>query len=54
MFQVMILFGVLALLLFAGIRIITEYERGVVFRLGRYAGVKAAGLTSGCCTRKSR
>jgi len=44
MFQVMILFGVLALLLFAGIRIITEYERGVVFRLGRYAGVKAAGL----------
>ena len=31
-------------MLFAGIRIITEYERGVVFRLGRYAGVKTAGL----------
>jgi regulator of protease activity HflC (stomatin/prohibitin superfamily) len=27
-----------------GIRIITEYERGVVFRLGRYTGVKTAGL----------
>jgi regulator of protease activity HflC (stomatin/prohibitin superfamily) len=27
-----------------GIRVITEYERGVVFRLGRFAGVKSAGL----------
>jgi regulator of protease activity HflC (stomatin/prohibitin superfamily) len=27
-----------------GIRILTEYERGVVFRLGRYTGVKTAGL----------
>jgi len=39
-----ILVGILAMLMFAGIRIITEYERGVVFRLGRYAGVKSAGL----------
>ncbi len=39
-----ILLGTLALLVFAGIRIITEYERGVVFRLGRFSGVKTAGL----------
>ena len=28
----------------ASIRIVQEYERGVVFRLGRYAGVKGPGL----------
>jgi regulator of protease activity HflC (stomatin/prohibitin superfamily) len=28
----------------AGIRVLQEYERGVVFRLGRYAGVKEAGF----------
>jgi len=27
-----------------GVRILPEYERGVLFRLGRYAGVKTAGL----------
>ena len=27
-----------------GIRVLQEYERGVVFRFGRYAGVKEAGL----------
>lgn len=32
-------------LLLAGIRIINEYERGVVFRLGRIIGAKTAGLT---------
>jgi regulator of protease activity HflC (stomatin/prohibitin superfamily) len=31
-------------LLFAGLRVLNEYERGVVFRLGRFAGVKQAGL----------
>ena len=41
---VLIMSGILALLMISGIRIITEYERGVVFRLGRYAGVKTAGL----------
>ncbi len=44
MFQAMIVLGIGALLLVAGIRIITEYERGVVFRLGRFSGVKTAGL----------
>lgn len=33
-----------ALLVFMGIRVLPEYERGVVFRFGRYVGVKAAGL----------
>lgn len=36
---------VLAGFLVAGIRVLQEYERGVVFRLGRFAGVKQAGLT---------
>jgi regulator of protease activity HflC (stomatin/prohibitin superfamily) len=44
------LFGILIFLAFVivlgvlGIRILPEYERGVVFRLGRYAGVRTAGL----------
>ena len=33
-----------ALLAFMGIRVLPEYERGVVFRFGRFVGVKAAGL----------
>jgi regulator of protease activity HflC (stomatin/prohibitin superfamily) len=36
--------AVFALFAIAGIRILQEYERGVVFRLGRYAGVKEAGF----------
>ena len=41
---------VLVLILFAlgffmaGVRILNEYERGVIFRLGRFAGIKSAGL----------
>jgi regulator of protease activity HflC (stomatin/prohibitin superfamily) len=31
-------------LLVMGVRILNEYERGVVFRLGRFVGVKQAGL----------
>ena len=31
-------------LMATGFRILNEYERGVVFRLGRYAGVRTAGL----------
>ena len=44
------LFGVLAFLLVAlvvtlsAIKIVQEYERGVVFRLGRYVGVRGPGL----------
>ena len=40
----LIMLGVLLALLFAGVRILPEYERGVVFRFGRFAGVKEAGL----------
>jgi regulator of protease activity HflC (stomatin/prohibitin superfamily) len=36
--------AVVAVLIVMGVRIITEYERGVVFRLGRFSGVKDAGL----------
>jgi len=34
----------LVLVLFASIKIVQEYERGVVFRLGRLAGVRGPGL----------
>jgi regulator of protease activity HflC (stomatin/prohibitin superfamily) len=32
------------IILFASVRIVNEYERGVVFRLGRYVGVRGPGL----------
>jgi regulator of protease activity HflC (stomatin/prohibitin superfamily) len=41
---VLIAIGIPAVLIFFGIRILAEYERGVVFRFGRYTGVKQAGL----------
>jgi regulator of protease activity HflC (stomatin/prohibitin superfamily) len=41
---VMIAIGALAALFIFGIRIITEYDRGVIFRLGRFVGVKSAGF----------
>jgi regulator of protease activity HflC (stomatin/prohibitin superfamily) len=36
--------GFVAALFVFGIRIITEYERGVIFRLGRFVAVKTAGF----------
>ncbi|MCH2171194.1 slipin family protein [Myxococcota bacterium] len=39
-----ILLAILAVFALLGIRIVTEYERGVVFRLGRFVGVRTAGL----------
>ncbi|MCH8889836.1 MAG: slipin family protein [Myxococcales bacterium] len=41
---VLVVMGTVAALFVFGIRIITEYERGVIFRLGRYIGVKTAGF----------
>jgi regulator of protease activity HflC (stomatin/prohibitin superfamily) len=41
---VLLAIGIPAAFLFMGIRILTEYERGVVFRFGRFVGVKEAGL----------
>jgi len=43
-FSPLILVGIVLALAFAGIRILQEYERGVIFRFGRYTGVKDAGL----------
>jgi regulator of protease activity HflC (stomatin/prohibitin superfamily) len=40
---VVIAFAVI-ILLSASIRIVNEYERGVIFRLGRYVGVRGPGL----------
>ncbi len=40
----LVVMGTFAALFVFGIRIITEYERGVIFRLGRYVGVKTAGF----------
>ena len=36
--------GILVALFFAGVRVLKEYERGVVLRLGRLQGVRQAGL----------
>jgi regulator of protease activity HflC (stomatin/prohibitin superfamily) len=44
LFGVPIAITILVLLVASGIRILAEYERGVIFRLGRYTGVKTAGL----------
>ena len=35
---------ILAILLVAAVRIVPEYQRGVIFRLGRFVGVKGPGL----------
>lgn len=35
---------ILAVLLFSSVKILNEYERAVIFRLGSYAGVKGPGL----------
>jgi regulator of protease activity HflC (stomatin/prohibitin superfamily) len=43
-FSPIILAGIVLALLFAGVRILQEYERGVVFRFGRFTGVKDAGI----------
>jgi len=41
---VLIVVGIVLAIGVLGIRILTEYERGVLFRFGRYVGVKQAGL----------
>jgi len=40
----LIVLGFVALLLFSAIKILNEYERGVVFTLGRFTSVKGPGL----------
>ena len=41
---ILIVVAVLAALFVMGVRILAEYERGVIFRLGRFGGVKSAGF----------
>jgi regulator of protease activity HflC (stomatin/prohibitin superfamily) len=36
--------GIVVLLLFSAIRVLNEYERGVIFTLGRYTGTKGPGI----------
>jgi regulator of protease activity HflC (stomatin/prohibitin superfamily) len=43
-YGVLIGLGLVVAIFFIGLRILTEYERGVLFRLGRFNGVKTAGL----------
>ena len=40
----LIVIGIVLAFFLAGARVLHEYERGVVFRLGRFAGVKPAGF----------
>lgn len=40
----LIAFGILFFFFLSGVRIVNEYENGVVFRLGRFAGVKRGGF----------
>ena len=44
MLQFVIPIAIVAAWVFIGIRVLAEYERGVVFRFGRFNGVKPAGL----------
>src|ERR1700760_866499 len=37
--------GIIVLYLLASIRILKQYERGVVFNLGKFTGIKGAGFT---------
>jgi regulator of protease activity HflC (stomatin/prohibitin superfamily) len=39
-----VLLVLFAILLFASVRVLNEYERGVVFTLGRFSGIKGPGL----------
>ena len=41
---VQIAIAVIVFLLLSGLRIAQEYERGVIFRLGRYVGIRGPGL----------
>ena len=44
MYIILIALALLLLILISGIRIAREYQRAVVFRLGRYAGLRVPGL----------
>ena len=39
-----VVIALIVMIVSSAVRILLEYERGVVFRLGRFAGVKGPGL----------
>jgi len=41
---IIVLIVLFAIVLFASVRVLNEYERGVVFTLGRFSGTKGPGL----------
>src|ERR1035437_11150584 len=41
---VIIIIATLIILFFLSVKIVQEYDRGVIFRLGRYTGVRGPGL----------
>lgn len=41
---VIVVVVIIALVLFSSVRVLTEYERGVMFTLGRFTGVKGPGV----------
>lgn len=44
MFALLPVFAILAVVLLSGFRVAQEYERGVVFRFGRFVGLRGPGL----------
>jgi regulator of protease activity HflC (stomatin/prohibitin superfamily) len=44
MFPYLVAAGIVVAILLSGLRIAQEYQRGVVFRLGRYTGLRGPGL----------
>jgi regulator of protease activity HflC (stomatin/prohibitin superfamily) len=43
-YPILLVLGVIIFILLTGVRIAWEYERGVIFRLGRYIGLRGPGL----------
>ena len=44
MIPILVFLVIIVFIALSGVRILVEYERGVVFRFGRFAGVRQAGL----------
>ena len=42
--SLIVVIGIIGLIIFSGVKVLYEYERGVVFRLGRLSGTKGPGV----------
>ena len=42
--SLIVVVGIIGLIIFSGVKVLYEYERGVVFRLGRLSGTKGPGI----------